>query len=218
MPLTHPDTALGTKRTSLSDTAFGYQLLTMEGKLPSHFGFYMRVLMRIGILPLALSLCASAATLEKLTLDEMVQKSTAIVRGQVLSSSAAAHGSLIYTHYRIQVTERWKGAEAGVMDVVVPGGTANGMRQNFAGAPSLARGGEYVLFLWTGPSGLTHVVGLTQGLFSVRRDPKGDAVAWRGATGEPMLDGSGRLVKDAPMLFRLGELSGRVARSQGGGR
>ncbi len=177
----------------------------------------MRAL-RVGILPLVLSLCLGAATLEKLTLEDMIQKSTAIVRGQVLSSSAAPHGSIIYTHYRVQVLEHWKGGEAGILDVVVPGGAANGLRQTFSGAPRLTRGGEYVLFLWTGPSGLTHVVGLTQGLFSVDRKASGEAVVWRGATGEPMLDSAGRLVKDAPMFFRLSDLRGRIARSPGGAR
>jgi len=49
-------------------------------------------------------------------------------------------------------------------------------------------GGEYVLFLWKGPSGLTHIVGLSQGLFKVSRDANGQVIATREASAGPMLD------------------------------
>lgn len=173
--------------------------------------------LRFALLSLFAALCLHAATLQRLVLDEMIQKCTAIVRGQVVSSYAAPHGSLIYTHYRIKVTDRWKGPEAGELDIVVPGGVAGELRQTFPGAPTLAQGAEYVLFLWTGPSGLTHVMGLTQGLFSVRRDAGGETVAWRAASSEPMLDAAGRLVRDEALQLRLKDLRGRVGRVQARG-
>ncbi len=175
---------------------------------------------RFALLPVLAGLCVHAATLEQLTLDDMIQKSTAIVRAQVVSSYAAAHGSLIYTHYRLQVADSWKGPQAGSLDVVVPGGAAGGFRQTFSGAPALSQGSEYVLFLWTGPSGLTHIMGLTQGLFSLRRDASGETVAWRAASAEPMLDAAGRLVHDQPLELRLKDLRGRIRRapSQGGAK
>ncbi len=176
--------------------------------------------LRLAVLPLLAGFFLHAATLEKLTLDEMIQKSTAIVRGQVLSSYAAAQGSFIYTHYRIHVTDRWKGGDQAELDVVVPGGTAGGLRQTFSGAPTLKPGSEYLLFLWTGRSGLTHVMGLTQGLFDLHRAGDGDLMAFRPATTELMLDSEGKLVKDAPLSLRLKDLRGRVARAQvpGGAR
>ena len=63
------------------------------------------------------------------------------------------------------VSEQLKGASGSSLDVVVPGGTANNLRQIYSGAPQLNVGGEFVLFLWTGPSGLNQIMGLTQGLF-----------------------------------------------------
>ena len=169
---------------------------------------------------LLLAAALSAATLERLSLDEMIQKSTAIIRGRVTSSYGAPRGSIIYTHYRIQAIDRWKGPEGAELDVVVPGGVAGGLRQTFSGAPKLAPGAEYVLFLWTGSSGLTHVIGLSQGVFSVKQDAAGEAVAWRPAAPEMMLDGSGQVVRDAPMSLRLKDLRVRVQKlvAQGGAR
>lgn len=105
------------------------------------------------------------ATLERLTLTDMVVKSTAVARGKVLSSSAAFTGGLIYTHYRVQVTESLKGPRAGIIDLAVPGGVANGIRQAVSGAPEFQPGDDCVFFLWTSKAGITQVIGLTQGIF-----------------------------------------------------
>ena len=113
--------------------------------------------MAFGLLSLA------GATLEQLSLDDMIQKSTAIVRGSVALSRTEASGPVIYTHYIVRVTENFKGNSQGAVDVAVPGGTANNMRQTFPGSPQFKIGDDYVFFLWTGRSGLTQIIGLTQG-------------------------------------------------------
>ena len=77
-------------------------------------------------------------------------------------------GPVIYTHYQLQVSERYKGAAESTVDLAIPGGVVNGIRQVWGGAPQLDSGDEYVFFLWTGKSGLTQVMGLTQGLFCGR--------------------------------------------------
>jgi hypothetical protein len=174
----------------------------------------MSVLTRIRVAALLLPLFLPAATLEKLSLDEMAQKSTAIVRGRVLSSYSAQHGPLIYTHYRVQISETWKGAAAADVDVVVPGGAVRGLRQTFSGAPVLAPNDEYVLFLWTGASGLTRVIGLTQGMFSVTKGASGEALAVRPAAAEAMIDrATGRPVRDEGLTLRIGDLRQHVAAS-----
>ena len=155
---------------------------------------------------------AQAATLEYLSIDDMISRSTAIVRGRVTGSNARLHGPLVYTHYTIQVSEWLKGAEAAQLDVVVPGGTASGLRQSFPGAQALAAGGDYLLFLWTGKSGLTHIIGLSQGVLTVTKDNAGELTACRPASAEPMLDAaSGRLIADQPVRLPLGDLRARVA-------
>src|SRR5882672_10248647 len=98
------------------------------------------------------------ATLEQLSLDEMIAQSTSIVRGKVTGSWAAFSGPVIYTHYTVQVVERFKGVGQTTIEVVVPGGVANNMRQSFAGAPELNTGDEYVLLLWAGKDGATQII------------------------------------------------------------
>ena len=84
-----------------------------------------------------------------------------------------------------------------------------------AGAPSLRVGNEYVLFLWTSRSGLTQIIGLSQGVFSVTPSPVGDAAAGdplvtRAAAGERMLDTAGRPVRDQVLAMKWSELKSQV--------
>src|ERR1700692_108967 len=76
-------------------------------------------------LPIALVLtfCSGplqCATLERLSLDEMTSKSTGIVRGTITGSYAAfaTTAPVIYTHYSLQVTERYKGLSGNSIDLV----------------------------------------------------------------------------------------------------
>lgn len=160
----------------------------------------------LGMLPLLLP----GATLERLTLNDMVRHSTSIVRGKVGAVYAAVSGPVVYTHYQLQISEVWKGSGATVVDVVVPGGTAGPLSQSFSGAPALARGSEYVLFLWRSPSGLNQVIGLSQGIFTLRSDPNGTITALRPAASEPMLDASGRPVKSEALSIPLNGLKSQV--------
>ena len=155
---------------------------------------------------------AQSATLEYLSSDAMIDKSTAIVRARVLGSGARQHGPLVYTHFTVQVLERLKGTGAERLDIVVPGGAVGGLRQTFAGAPQMVKDGEYLLFLWTGTSGLTHVLGFSQGVYQVSLDGSGEAFAARPASAEVMLDpDSGRMIADQSVRLRLSDLRSRVA-------
>jgi len=151
------------------------------------------------------------ATLERLTLDDMIAKSTAIVRGQVTGSSAAYRGTVIYTHFQVNVLDRWKGAAQGTVDVLVPGGVANGIRQTYPGAPQLNAGQEYVLFLWTSSSGATYTLGFTQGVFTLPKDASGQTMAVRAPTTETLLEPvTGRVLKDQPIRMPLAQLVSRI--------
>ncbi len=170
---------------------------------------------------LAACVCAagfvSGATLERLTMDDMITKSTDIVRCRILGSSSSVRGVLgrggmIYTHYTVQVTERWKGSASTTVDVAVPGGFARGLRQTFAGAPELSPTADYVLFLWRSPSGLTQILGLSQGLLTVKSDAGGNPMVGRGGAGEPMLDKSGMPVADAGFNMTMDEFRSTLAR------
>lgn len=152
---------------------------------------------------------ASAATLEQLSIARMSQSATAIVRARIADSSASVTSATIYTHYKLQVKEVWKGVAAD--EVMLPGGLADGNRQSFPGVPELSVGSEYVLFLWKSSStGITHVLGLTQGLFNVSQQSDGSVIAWRPKIGEMMLDAAGRKVADQPVSMKIGDLKTRV--------
>jgi len=153
-----------------------------------------------------------AATLSRLSLDDMINQSTSIVRARVTGAYTATRGPIIYTFYQAQVVARWKGAGQAAVEVAVPGGTANGYRQAFPGTPQLTEGKEYIFFLWTSKSGLTQIMGLTQGLFDLSEDASGVQTAVRGATSNSMLDPrTGQLVKDQSIQMQLKDLGVRIA-------
>ena len=155
-----------------------------------------------------------AATLVQLSLSDMIGQSTAIERARVVSSRAAFSGPVIYTHYQLRVGELWKGAA--VTEIVVFGGVANGVRQSYAGTPQLSPGEDYVFFLWTNKAGMTHIAGLTQGLFAVARDGSADPGVTRAASPEHMLDANtGRQVKDQTLAMKLSDLRARVSTAAG---
>lgn len=159
-----------------------------------------------------------ATTLQQMTLAEMIAQSTAIVRARVGDVQSGLRGRDVFTYYRLEILETLKASTVPNMGalVAVPGGTLRGGRlggiqQNVAGAPALQPGAEYVFFLWTSRSGLTQVIGLSQGLFQVQRGVDGAAVLSREAATELMLDAEGHVVEDRAIRMDLPELRHRVA-------
>lgn len=153
----------------------------------------------------------SGTTLEKLTFDEMVANSTSIVRGRIALSNVRQHGAIYYSHYKVQVAEQFKGPAAKMIDVVLPGGTIGRSQQTFSGVPTFPADSELVLFLWTSKSGLTHIIGLSQGIFQVTKDAKGNTVFSREAIREGLVNSrTGRAAADEGMRFSATEFSVRV--------
>ncbi len=147
---------------------------------------------------------------------DLIAKSTAIVRGTVQGSFTAYAGPVIFTHYRVQVSEKWRGAASAMVDVAVPGGIVNGVRQTYGGAPQFQPGGEYVLFLWTGKSGMTQIMGFSQGVFAVVQDDSSDPDVARSATHELMLDAiTHNQVNDQQLTMRLSVLRSLVQSALG---
>jgi hypothetical protein len=164
---------------------------------------------------LLLAMCLAtgwAATLERLSLDDMIAKSTAIVHGRVTGSYSAFRGSVIYTHFKVSVLEQYKGTPLSTADVLVPGGTAQGIRQTYPGTPQLAAGQEYLLFLWTSSAGATYTLGFTQGVFTLPKDSSGQSLAVREPTTETILDPvTGDPVKDEPIRMPLAKLTAYIS-------
>jgi hypothetical protein len=148
---------------------------------------------------------AAGATLEKLSVEEMSQKSTLIVRGRVTGCAGEIQGSVIYTACTVAVSERWKGQAGSEVRFVIPGGTARGLVQTFTGTPKMNSGAEYVLFLWAGRSGVNQVIGMSQGVFTLDT-----GVVSRKAANARMVDKSGDEVQDEPVRLGVDQLRQRV--------
>jgi hypothetical protein len=167
-----------------------------------------------------------ATTLLQLSMGDMIQQSTSIVRAKVTGSHGAFRGRDIYTYYQLQVIETVKpgGAQASTQtEIAVPGGVAGGVRQPVAGSPSLTVGAEYVLFLWTSRSGLTQVIGLSQGLFKVipstaANATPGNSTVIRPAATETMLDANGNVATDQTIRLLWGDLRSRIQQQLGAGQ
>lgn len=165
----------------------------------------------ISAILLGLACLSMGTTLQQLSLTDMIQKSTIIVRANVHSAGATMRGATLYTVYSVAVTEQWKGGPLQQLTFAVPGGTSGTLRQAYAGAPSLIDGQEYVLFLWTSRTGLTQVIGLSQGLFSVVTQ-NGQCMVTRGAITDPMVNASGQLVQSGNLSMLLSDMRSQVAK------
>ncbi len=156
---------------------------------------------------------ASATTLLRMSMNDMITQSTSIVRARITGSRSAAMGRDIYTYYQLQVTETLKQGAILPAEVAVPGGVYGNMRQIGVGSPVLAQGKEYVLFLWTSRKGMTQVIGLSQGMLSLAQDASGQTVLSRPAITDQMLDKSGKPVADSPLAMPWNELRGLILRT-----
>src|SRR4029077_12935979 len=148
-----------------------------SGKQDARKGLMIRIPTLVWAL--AAMVPAQATTVRRASLDDLIQTSTIIVRARVVRSFDASQGPLVYRHYTIQVLDRWKGPEAAQVDVQVP---------QASGAPQFKTGSEYVFFLWTGPSGANHVLGLSQGALDVTKDAVGNTIVVRQPTEAMVLD------------------------------
>ncbi len=178
----------------------------------------MRRIMSIGAVSAGILVSVWATTLQKLSTDEMIRQSTGIVRAKVTGSSAAYRGLDIYTYYQLQVVETLKAGAPQNLTVAIPGGAARGIRQMVPGAPVLTTGQEYVIFLWTSRSGLTQVIGLSQGLFGETTDASGNTILVRTASTGLMLNAAGQPVADQPVAMSLAALKAEIASVLGAGK
>lgn len=167
-----------------------------------------RILLSLGLL--AAATMAVATTIERLSMDEMIAKSTRIVRGKALRADGIRRGGIIYTDYQFQVSEAIKGVAADSLALSVPGGALGQARQSFAGTPALALGQEYVVFVWTSRAGVNHIIGLSQGLFTAGLNQAGETVLSRGPAGVQVVDRNGKTVADAGAEITWSELKRRV--------
>jgi hypothetical protein len=130
--------------------------------------------------PLLLSVCLTlfasfpllSTTVEKFTLDDLVQKSGRIVVGKCISRESRWNdrNTLILTTARFVVSEPLKGSSDGFVNVVTVGGTLDGITQSVSGMPVFEPEEEALLFLEPSKNGHWQPLGLSQGKFRIHRN------------------------------------------------
>ncbi len=173
-------------------------------------------IMRATFLTLAIfAALSNATTLEKLSMNDMTDKSHFVVRATVLSGGAEYINGTVATHYHLAVSETWKGSPSTQLDLFVPGGRAGGIRELVPGAPLLSTGAEYVVFLWIGSSGRAQIIGLSQGLFNVTKDATGAVILERPGAREMMIDPvTGRPVTDETVRMKAADVKAFIKKRQ----
>jgi hypothetical protein len=122
---------------------------------------------------LALSLPAAATTMATLSDDQLVDASSAIVRGTVVeqwTEQDALHQ--VWTRTQVQVDSVLKGHLPGdtiVVDQI--GGSWGGRQTDVPGAVRYSVGEDVLLYLSATSTGRLSTVGMTQGKLTVRLDP-----------------------------------------------
>jgi hypothetical protein len=171
----------------------------------------MRTVTLLGVFTLAAVLPLAATTLQILSVDTMVAKSSMIVQARPTPVSSFQRGGLIYTSYRLDVSATLKGNPVATLQVAVPGGAYQGMHQAVAGSPGLHPGSEYVFFIWTAPSGSNYIVGLSQGLFEVHTNASGAVVLTRGPADAKTIDAAGSAASDTGTTLLFTDLKAKIA-------
>ncbi|MGH9429044.1 MAG: hypothetical protein ACRD2L_22400 [Terriglobia bacterium] len=123
-------------------------------------------------LVLAGSLPVFSTTVEKFTLDDLVQKSGRIIVGKCMSRASRWNdrNTLILTTARFAVSEPLKGSNDGFVNVVTVGGTLDGITQTVSGMPVFEPEEEVLLFLEPSKNGHWQPLGMSQGKFRILRN------------------------------------------------
>jgi hypothetical protein len=115
-----------------------------------------------------------SATLTRLDLDDLTEKSSAVVYGKVVSSRVEwnADRTMIFTVYTVVADQYMKSALGPIFELHEPGGAIDGLRLTVPGVPTFSVGQEAVMFVWTDSHGKHQVTGFQQGSFPVSTDPQ----------------------------------------------
>jgi hypothetical protein len=161
------------------------------------------------IISAAIAIPSAAATVRRLELDEVRARAESVFSGQVVGVSARldSEGKMVWTDYRIEVSESLSGRDPGsVTTLSFAGGTAGGLSLGIPGVPELREGDHYVFFLEPRPDrskpAIVPTVGWGQGLYRIVKvdDGAGAPSALVSADGEPLELGSGGLLTRGPFV------------------
>lgn len=126
------------------------------------------VVLLVGLLAVP---AAFAATVQKLTLQELTKKSDSIVRARVTDATSNwdANHKEIYTYYTFQILEPVKGRKGETtLTLREIGGTVGNIASVVPGMPGFSKGEEVILFLTPkDAAGYPWVMGLQQGKYTI---------------------------------------------------
>ncbi|MCI0420933.1 MAG: hypothetical protein L0387_00865 [Acidobacteria bacterium] len=156
-------------------------------------------------------------TVEKFTLDDLVQKSSRIIVGKCLSRESRWNdrNTIILTTVRIAVSEPLKGSSDGFINVVTVGGTLDGITQTVSGMPVFEPEEEVLLFLEPSKNGHWQPLGLSQGKFRILRNRQtGEEDVIHSLSGLELYDPASRTLshQDKPSRTLLKPMVERIRR------
>ena len=110
-----------------------------------------------------------ATLVERLTLEQLTDRSERIVHGRCRRTWSAwdANHQAIWTHCEVEVIDPLKGGAVKSLTVSEPGGVVDGMEMMIDGVPRWEAAQELVLFLYRTPVGYWRARGLGQGKYHV---------------------------------------------------
>lgn len=139
---------------------------------PVHGKLIASALVTTTLLLTLLSSSAIATTLLKLSMNDLVDKSEAIVHGEVIELTPIKENGRIYTYIALDVKEQLKGASTERVEFRVLGGRIDDLVTIVHGSPNFALGEEVLVFLERPVEDKPLVVtGMVQGKFSIAIGP-----------------------------------------------
>lgn len=143
---------------------------------PSEHAFVVRnaALLAFALALMFASRIVHAAYLRELSVPELAERATLVVRGHA-GASRVISGARIETATTITVDECLSGTCPRSLEVRTLGGEANGIGLRVEGEPTFTRGDEVVLFVRVDARGAARIVGALQGALHVIRT---DAAAY----------------------------------------
>jgi hypothetical protein len=134
----------------------------------------MRVFLAV-VLCLGVAAGPAATVVVPADFTEVVTGSSLIALGRVVDvrPSWTDGRRQIDSVVTVEVFEWYRGGGGDMLSFTTPGGTIGRYQQRMVGAPTFTPGDEAFLFLKERPDGLPVVFGLSQGVFRVRPDARG---------------------------------------------
>ena len=158
-----------------------------------------------------------STTVEKLSLEDLVHKSSRIVVGTCVSTESRWNGknTLILTTSTVEISDQIKGETDGVIRVVTVGGTINGITQTVSGMPQFESGEEVILFLEPSKNTGWQPLGLAQGKLRITKNRiTGEKEVFHSLSGLQLYDPSTHTIstQERPALVPLRLMMERIKR------